>query len=206
MLPALSTRTIPRRRSARSQELEGMADAAHDQARVAERARIEVGAVRIDAPAGAGGVAAQTVRLLVAGDARVQSLPRRVAVVEDPERLRVVIPVAATARRREPALLVTSPAESFGGVAVGTPWIMGPRVGGVSDEEVRRMVSAPFVAMAVGAEALHVTGGALFRRGGAGVRVHEVGGGTHGTQYQERHPGEANRRQTLRARWSAEVA
>ncbi len=69
----------------------------------------------------------------MARDARVQSLPRRVAVVEDPERLRVVIPVGATARRRESGLLVTSPAKSFGGVAVGASGIVRPRIGGVPD-------------------------------------------------------------------------
>ena len=109
-------------------------------------------------------VTLHAVRLLVARRAARQILSRRAAVLEKPERLRIVEDRAARVRLRgEPGLSMTAAAKRLGRMTAAAIDVSPVCLRCVRREKVRGMIAAcdPFPHMAIGAEALRMTARAL---------------------------------------------
>ena len=115
-------------------------------------ARVEPGPVRADAPSQCR-VALHAVALRVAAGAALEPLSCRLAVLEKPERLRIVKGDVAAAGRSRAVRLVAILAEHLGVVAARAVALTTIRLGRVPDDEVRWMESALALAsMAIAAE------------------------------------------------------
>jgi len=141
--------------------------------------RVEAGTVRVDVPTADGGVAGQTITLDMAPYARLQTLPRRLAVACDEELLGIVVASPQRPSRHQPRRGVAARTEAPDVVAVTARGL--PRVGrrGVAGEKTDGVIprrSGRLGAMALETVGPDVTPGAGRRRRGrrAGVAVGEV--------------------------------
>src|SRR5690606_6671272 len=134
--------------------------------------RVEAGPVRIDAAPADLGVALHAVPLDVAGRTALEVLTRGLRVLEQPERLRVVVPGLERAARAAAGLDVAGAAERLGVVAGRAVQVAAIRLGGVADHEVRGVETGfrcAGVALRAEGALLVAAGAALLVRGRGGA-------------------------------------
>lgn len=110
-----------------------------------ELLRVEAGAVRRVAPSSCGAVAGQAVAFHVAGDARLEGLPRRLAMADGELAISVVVGASPEELRRcgEARLAVTTLAELALVVAIAAARRAAPGIGRVPHQVARGVVAAP---------------------------------------------------------------
>ena len=164
------------RRSARTKRIRDVAVAAHDRVSIVHPFGIEARPVWIDATPERG-MTLHAVPLRVTRRAALQLLARRLSMLEEPQRLRVVKGRAQSPLRAEPDVLVAVLAEPLRVVTGRALERSAVRLGGVAGDEVGNVKAPPpFPVVAIGAEAALVTARAveLLARRRAAVRRQEA--------------------------------